>query len=296
MTGVLVLGSSGMLGSMLFEVLGSNPDLEVAGTAREPGDDRIRFDAEADSIEELLARGDWEWVINAIGVTKPHIDESDADSVSSANAVNAEFPHRLATAALPDRRVIAISTDGVFSGSAGPYDEAAAPNDPSVYGSSKASGELDEAGAVQLRCSIIGPEPRGGSSLLAWALSQPRGARIQGYENQLWNGITTWHFSKLCETIVLGRVEELPRPLHVVPADTVSKAELLRLLLAAYRRDDVTVEPAEAGDAADRRLATRHPEANARLWAAIGHDEPPAIAAMVEELAAAAPLSGEAGA
>ena len=288
MTGVLILGSSGMLGSMLVRVLGMNPSLHVNHTSRDP-DDRggLPFDVIDDSIDEVLGRGNWDWVINAIGATKPRIDDRDPKSVALATELNAKFPHRLAAAARPGQRIIAISTDGVFSGTAGPYDEAAIPDAHDLYGRSKAKGELTDRGVVQLRCSIIGPETHGPSSLLEWALSQPRGAQISGYTNQRWNGITTWHFAKLCEGLIVGDVGELPSPLHVVPANTVSKAELLRLSLRAFGRTDVKVSPVPADEGVDRTLTTCHPETNMRLWSAAGYSQPPTIDKMIEELALA---------
>jgi len=293
MTGVLVLGSQGMLGSMLVKVLGANPALDLAQTARRPGNrGGLAFDATNDSVEDLLEAGDWQWVINAIGLTKQHIDEDDPRSVEAAFEVNARFPQRLADAARAQRRIVSISTDGVFSGADGPYDEGASPDASDVYARSKREGELSGPGVVQLRCSVVGPEPNGSGSLLEWALSQPRGARINGYTDQRWNGLTTWHFAKLCEGMIRGPVGELPAPLHVIPRDAVSKAELLRLMLGAYGRDDVEVVPAQSGDAADRTLTTRHRDANRLLWAEAGWTEPPGVETMVSELAAVAPRNG----
>src|SRR5439155_27216813 len=94
MTEVLVLGSSGMLGSMVCGYLKQNRSLSVIGTTRE------RFDAEAFShgIAQPQAL-DADYIINCIGVIKPFCKDNDADGVRKAIAVNAVFPHRLGTAA-----------------------------------------------------------------------------------------------------------------------------------------------------------------------------------------------------
>jgi hypothetical protein len=74
----------------------------------------------------------------------------------------------------------------------------------------------------------------------------------------------------------------------VVPADRVTKAELLELALAAFGRTDVSVRHAPGpGAPVDRTLGTRDPEANQRLWRAAGYTGPPTIRAMLGELAAA---------
>jgi dTDP-4-dehydrorhamnose reductase len=276
-----------MLGRMVADVLGQNPELNVTSAARRPsGGNVISFDAEHDSVEPLIVDGRHEWIINAVGVIEPRIDESDPASVARAIAVNAAFPHRLAAAARQQRaRVIQIATDGVFSGSSAPYDEAARHDADGVYARSKSLGEVRASNVVELRCSVIGPEDPPARSLLGWALSQPPGGRIPGYTNHRWNGLTTLSFAKLCEGVILERGLNLPSPLHVVPGDAVTKAELLRLAVSAFGRDDVTVGDEPAPVAVDRTLATRHPEANRRLWSAAGYSEAPRIAAMVAELA-----------
>ena len=210
-------------------------------------------------------------------------------SVARAVDVNARFPLRLADAAAArGSRVVHATTDGVFSGRDGPYDEAARHDAGDVYGTSKSRGEAAGEHVVNLRCSIVGPEPGGGAprSLLGWLLAQPRGATLAGYDDQRWNGITTLHFAHLCAGIVRGG-DPPSGTRHVVPADVVTKAELLGLLARAHGRDDLTIVPGPSAAPADRSLATIDEDANAALWHAARYDRPPTIAAMVEELARA---------
>ena len=283
MTRVLVLGANGMLGRMVARVLASHPALEVVASTRQGSRAAIKFDSSCDSLREVLDATDCEWIVNAIGVLDSRIDEDDPQSVATAIDTNATFPNRLAAAA-GDRRVIQISTDGVFSGRDAPYDERALHDAPGVYARSKSLGEVSSPTLVNLRCSIIGPEEQPARSLLGWALSQPSGATITGYTNHYWNGITTYHFAKLCAATVLGTAPGLPGVLHVVPGDAVDKAELLRLLLSAFDRDDVTVVADPAPARVDRRLSTVYPEVNESLWAAAGYRSPPTIEEMVGEL------------
>lgn len=285
MTTVLVLGSHGMLGSMVARVLGESPNLSVTVAARAAGKRGVLdFDAQRDSVEDLLSGG-YAWIVNAIGIIKPLIDESDRASVARAIDVNAAFPYRLAAAARPGQRVIQIATDCVFSGGTGAYDEEA-PHDPlDVYGKTKSLGEVAARQFMHLRCSIIGPELEAPRSLLGWLLSRPPQAQLPGFTNHRWNGVTTWHFARLCEAVISKDLEDLPSPLHVLPGDTVTKAELLELALHAFGRSDAAVVPGPAETAIDRTLSTRYPEANHRLWAAAGYQEPPTVATMLEELA-----------
>ena len=290
MTKVLVLGAGGMLGGMVARVLAERPKLELTTAAR--GDRAVdasrhqRFDALHDPLDSLLGGGRYDWIVNAIGVIKPRIDEKNPASIDNAIAVNALFPYRLAReAAARGQRVIEVATDGVYAGAAGPYDESA-PHDPrDVYGKTKSLGEVPADNVWRLRCSIVGPERGPASSLLGWALGAEAGTELTGYDGHRWNGITTLHFARLCAAIVAG-AEVPPGLQHVVPADSVSKAELLELALEAFGRTDISVRRTPGpGAPVDRTLATRDPAANERLWAAAGYERPPTIEAMLHELA-----------
>jgi dTDP-4-dehydrorhamnose reductase len=285
MTNVLVLGANGMLGSMVVRVLAGYPDFDVVGTVRTGREGQPAFEVGRDSLEELLSSVRCDWILNAIGVLDRHITASDPASVASAITVNAEFPNRLAGATRGAQQVINFTTDGVFSGRRGPYDEMSEQDAAGVYARSKGLGEVQADNVVNLRCSIIGPEEPPAVSLLGWALSQPQGATITGFTNHQWNGLTTLHLAKICAALIAGDVPDLPSTLHVVPYDAVSKAELLRLSLEAFGRSDLTVSPRAAANAVDRRLSTAYPEINARLWAAAGYARPPAVSEMVIELA-----------
>jgi dTDP-4-dehydrorhamnose reductase len=285
MTRVLLLGANGMLGGMVSSLLGSNHDIEVVASTRRGGNGTLAFDAAQDSISELLDAARCSWIINAIGFLDNRIDEDDPDSLATAFDINAAFPNRLVEAAGRGRRVILVATDGVFSGQDAPYDERAPGDADGVYARSKSLGEVRSPNVVSLRCSVIGPEPPPARSLLGWALSQPAGATIPGYSNHRWNGITSLHFAKLCAGLILADDHDLPSLIHVLPDDSVSKAELLQLGLDAFGRSDVTVVPEPAPVAVDRTLATAYPEVNGRLWAAAGYPVPPTIAQMVTELA-----------
>ena len=268
---VLVLGAQGMLGSAVAA------ELRAAGhDVRAPA--RADFDAAVETPAPLLTGGPGT-VVNAIGVVKSRIDADDPASVDGAFEVNGRFPQRLARAAgVHGWRVIHPTTDAVFAGTDAPYDERARHDATDPYGQSKSLGEVEAPHVVNLRCSIVGPEPPPGRSLLAWMLNQPQGAQLDGYANQRWNGVTTLHLARLIRAAL---EQEVPNTLHLVPGDDVTKAQLLQAIASAYGRNDVAITPVDAPTATDLRLTTIHPEANAALWAAAGYPEPPTVAAML---------------
>lgn len=293
---VLVLGASGMLGSMVAEFLERDQSLEVTATVRS-----------AELAREVVARlrrasvfvldatrpsdlgpviGGAQWVVNAIGITKPHVRDDVPQEVERAVRVNALFPHELAAAAANEgARVLQIATDCVFSGREGRYLESSSHDPLDVYGKTKSLGEVRATNVHHLRTSIIGPEPKTRAFLLEWLRNQPRDAKVPGYTDHQWNGITTLHFARLCHAII--REEPvLPTLLHVMPANAVSKSELLGLIASAFGRRDVAVRPVASARRVDRTLATVDTTRNRALWVAAGYSEPPSIRSMIEELAA----------
>lgn len=294
---VAVFGATGMLGSMLTDVLARDPDLEVTATARNPelaqrGKDLLAnvnwriFDAEATVSEDALAFVEpCAWVINAIGVIKPLVHDDNPAEVERAVRINALLPYELARRTRGGCRVIQIATDCVYSGSRGRYSEKDPHDATDVYGKTKSLGEVRVEHVIHLRCSIVGPEPRAHRSLLGWFLSQEPGAEVNGFVNHLWNGLTTLHFARICRGIMKGG-PDVPRLQHIVPSDEVTKCDLLRLFARYFGRSDIRIRPQEAGQAIDRTLTTANQAANTAIWKAAGYPGPPTIADMVAELAA----------
>lgn len=252
---MIVLGGTGMLGSMVAKTLG------VYGT------DRADLDAERPQYSSYIAE-DHDYIVNCIGMIKPYCSDS-----GRAIRVNALFPHYL------PEGTIQIATDCVYSGMRGKYVETDPHDALDVYGKTKSLGEGSKL--KNLRCSIIGPEVKNHISLLDWFLAQEE--TVNGFTNHLWNGITTYHFAKIVGGIVAEEIE-LPYLQHIVPADVVTKSELLQIIAKAYKKD-ITIRETKAPYTVDRTLSTINPELNLRLWKAAGYDKPPTIREMVEELA-----------
>ena len=293
---VLVLGGTGMLGAMVADVLARDPEITLTVTARKPerkgieGPARsarcLRLDAESDqdSLPSMLSEG-FDWIVNAIGVIKPYIKDTDPIGTERAVRVNSLFPHCLARAAgavgIP---VLQIATDCVYSGKAGNYLEDAPHDALDVYGKSKSLGEVPTPAMHHLRCSIIGPEVSGHLSLLDWFRGQVKGAQLTGYSNHLWNGVTTYHFSRICQGIIHSG-HRPPARQHVIPSGMVTKAEMLETFAEVYERQDLRIQRGEAAAVIDRTLATQEQAANLTLWSAAGYPAPPTFRQMMLELA-----------
>jgi dTDP-4-dehydrorhamnose reductase len=281
-----------MLGSMVADVLSRDADLAVTATVRSdtapyaralPAADWASFDAEDPSSLDLLAGHGW--IVNAIGITKPLIRDDNAAEIERAIRVNSQFPQQLAARARAvGARVLQIATDCVFSGSRGAYTERDPHDALDVYGKTKSLGESVAPWVHNLRCSIIGREPKDFKFLVEWLVRQPAAASVNGYTNHRWNGVTTYHFARLVQGIIRAE-PELANVLHVVPADELTKAEMLAAIAKAYGRGDVGIRPTAADKVVDRTLRTVAPEVNAELWRLAGYPAPPTVSAMIEEMA-----------
>jgi dTDP-4-dehydrorhamnose reductase len=236
---ILVLGASGMLGRAVFRALREQPGWNVTGTQNN--------DPDAPSYMDLLETPEERWraviqnsydcIVNCIGILKPAVNEKDAWSLSRAIKVNAVFPHQLAEIARTTR-IVHMSTDGVFSGlSTRPYLENDATDCPDAYGKSKALGECPAKNVLNIRCSIIGRDPVGHKGLIEWVLGSAQGAELPGFENQMWNGVTTTQFGRLCRNILASgsfdHVRAISSVHHFCPNPPVTKYALLRMICEA---------------------------------------------------------------
>ncbi len=86
--------------------------------------------------------------------------------------------------------MINISTDCVFSGKKGNYNEEDIADAEDLYGKSKFLGEVYGKNCLTLRTSIIGRELSTEHSLIEWFLSNP-GGKVKGYKNAIYSGFPT---------------------------------------------------------------------------------------------------------
>ena len=165
MTRVLILGATGMLGTAVMnEFLNFEGDVVVTTRGKKleglPNSiSQLSFDATTDApAAAFKGLGKVDFVVNCIGIIKPHISDSDDKQRLNALQINSLFPQKLADwASETGAKVIQIATDCVFSGHKGSYLESDAHDALDVYGKSKSLGEVPNPSMLHLRVSIIGP-------------------------------------------------------------------------------------------------------------------------------------------
>ena len=231
MSRILILGSTGMLGTMVSRYFLNLKEYDVALTTRAPGQESdesyiFKYDASVDEVDSLIQKVNPDYVINCIGIIKPEIDEANQQSISNAININSYFPLQLSNNAEVHKfKYIQIGTDCVFSGKTGNYVESSFQDAEDVYGKSKIGGEVVHNYKKVVRASIVGPEIGEGKSLLNWFLSQEKN-EINGFKDHLWNGITTLNFAKIAHGMI--KSDTFSQNLqHLIPKDIVSKFTLL---------------------------------------------------------------------
>lgn len=281
---VLVLGSQGMLGSQVLRHL-QEEGHDVVGSSRRDG---IQFDAKVDSVDELLdasriTRGDF--VVNCIGLTKTHMRNESPENVKNAATLNVVFPASLAIGVEKlGARVIQVATDCVFSGSQGRYHENSAHDASDLYGKTKSLGEIDSPSVMHLRCSLIGPERASRNTLFfEWVRNLPIGSSVLGFTNHWWNGLTTDTFSRVVSGVIRDDMFSSGMQ-HLVPSDSLSKYELVKMVLSFLSRTDVHLEAHETDVKVDRTLTTNNPDSNCDLFLRAGFGQVPSIREMMEIL------------
>jgi dTDP-4-dehydrorhamnose reductase len=201
-----------------------------------------------------------------------------------ASLVNSAFPRDLARVAeQKNARVLQIATDCVFSGNRGHYLETDLHDAIDVYGKTKSLGEAESESVMHVRVSIIGRELNRSTHLLEWVLSQANNAVIPGYVDHFWNGVTTKHFAKMAHGIITSDTFK-PGVSHLVPANELSKAELVREIASTFGRLDLKIDDTESGHPTNRTLGTSDPVFNQVLWEVAGYREIPTIHQLVSEL------------
>lgn len=259
---VLILGATGMLGYSLFSNLAENPSFNVTGTVRSLTGKAAFFTkyqkqllqgidvTDIASIEQAIIKVKPEVVINCIGLIKQH---DIAKQHVATIEINALLPHQLA--ALCEKhgaRLIHFSTDCVFDGKQGMYQEDDLPTATDLYGKSKCLGEVNYGRHLTLRTSIIGHELDSAVSLVDWFLSQ-RGA-VNGFSKAVFSGLPTCFIAKLLAEKILNNPQFCG--LYHLSVEPIDKYRLISLVAEVYGKDIIINESPQL--VIDRSLDSSH--------------------------------------
>lgn len=242
---ILILGASGLIGHKLFQTIqtaGHNTYGILHGQKSAfPNIEFLQSDVIIESVEAtdfdkfhgILYAIKPDVVLNCVGITKRRDEVNDPVYALSVNSL---FPHKLANLAKDmNFRVIHFSTDCVFNGEIGNYNEDSNTTGEDAYGKTKALGEIRYPHTLTIRSSFIGRELAGKTELLEWLISQ-NGKTIKGFTKAWYSGVSTTFMAKT----ILDIIENHPdiSDLHQLSTpEPISKYDLLCLARDAFKLD-----------------------------------------------------------
>ncbi len=231
---VLILGADGMIGHKIYQSL-SNNGLDLIVSSRKEKDNLnidftdsslFVFDIFKDNIEVFLKFYKPDFIINCIGITTRRFGNIDIDKIHYCNS---NLPHALSKwVEKNNSKLIHFSTDCVFSGTNGNYEEESLTDATDVYGASKAEGEvLNSDNTLTIRTSMIGREVYNHTELLEWVLSR-NNKEINGYVKAIYSGVTTCWMGEVITKIIKENIHL--SGLYNISSSPISKYDLITMI------------------------------------------------------------------
>jgi dTDP-4-dehydrorhamnose reductase len=233
---VLILGASGLLGNSIIKSFKEKNEIIQFPIFRKQSRNllsknknikpRICKNLNIKKLDKIFKLIRPDFVINCISsrkliakYTKPILE------------LNSFFPHKVNFLCMKySSKFINISSDGIFSGLRGNYNEEDQPDAQDIYGLSKFLGETYGKNSVVIRTSFIGHESFNKNGFLEWFLRQKN---CNGYSNYKYSGLTS---NSLAEII---RDEIITRPklngIFNLCSYPITKYKLLVLISKIYK-------------------------------------------------------------
>jgi dTDP-4-dehydrorhamnose reductase len=232
---ILILGGDGMLGHQLLNSFKEKFEVKVTLRKNIKEYTHYKIFTESNSFDHVDVR-DFEKLASVIETYKPNVlinavgivkQRKDSKEIIPSLEINALLPHKLSLECSKyNTRVIHISTDCVFSGKTGMYNEDSFSDADDIYGRTKFLGELSLNNCLTLRTSIIGRELSRHKSLLDWFLAQNQ--PIKGFKNAIFSGFTTIELAKIIEMMIIKYPEA--SGIYNVSSEPINKYDLLKMI------------------------------------------------------------------
>lgn len=238
---IIVLGSTGMLGSQVFDHF-FKKNYEITGTFRGKLPEKMKekySEKKFIKVDDIFSKNfldklkKYDCIINCIGVIKQNtnIDKK------ALFRINSSFPfHVFQSIKNTNTYFIHLSTDCVFSGRVGNYNEAHIPDPIDDYGLSKLFGEVKGNNVLVIRTSIIGHELNSRKSLVDWFLGQKE---IEGFSKAYFTGLPTEEIAEIIEKYL---IPNKITGLYHIAGNKISKHELLCLVNDTYQANVIIRE------------------------------------------------------
>jgi dTDP-4-dehydrorhamnose reductase len=251
---IVIVGAGGKVGSALTSMILAETTASVrAITSRElkPADrltveridvhDRIELKRAVMSAMPTA-------IINCAAMTAVDACETDRAAAWAANVTLVEQLARLCR--ITDSRLIQLSTDYVFDGEEGPYDEKAIPRPINYYGRTKLAGEnaalSGGVDAAIVRTNVVYGHDPSHHDFVQWVLSRYTDSSPFTVVDDQWSNPT------FVDDVALAVLRILERRrtgiYHVGGADYVSRIEFARRIATLFRLDASLIRAIHTSD------------------------------------------------
>lgn len=221
---ISILGARGMIGSGLTRYLRN-----IGYTVNELTRAQFSLDASDNLIEicDKLSKNphylEADWLVNCLGIVKQFSNRYSEQHIEFVNGIFPQYLSEITNA--HNKKLLHISSDCVFSGLKGNYNENDRPDATDIYGISKALGDMISDDSLVIRTSTIGVEHGLGHGLLSWYSSQVM--PVDGYLNAIYSGLSLKELSRSIHHLWGAN---LKRGLYNVSSEPISKFDLLHLM------------------------------------------------------------------
>ena len=239
---IIVLGSSGMIGHMIYHFLKKTNKFllfNLAGSRKINNKTTIIDVQDFEKIKIYIDEIKPDYIINCIGIL---INESKKN-LKKAIYLNALFPHLLDDLSFKlNYKLIHISTDCVYSGNKEePYTEFDEKDGLGNYSKTKGLGEIINDKNLTLRTSVVGPELKiDGEELFNWFMLQNE--IINGFTNVFWSGISSLELAK---AVLWGIENDIKGLYNLTNGIRISKNDLL-MIMNKYSKKKIKINPIES--------------------------------------------------
>jgi dTDP-4-dehydrorhamnose reductase len=144
---ILITGSNGLLGQKLVELITNKKEYNLVATAR--GNNRLPFAdhykfvpmdiTSAEEVRNIISQVQPDYIIHTAAMT--NVDQCETEKTLCIQQNVDAVKYIAEAAAQNNAHLIHLSTDFIFDGADGPYDEHAKANPLSYYGESKQAAE-----------------------------------------------------------------------------------------------------------------------------------------------------------
>lgn len=247
---IILFGSTGMLGRYIYKYFKNNTSIIVSTIDFRITNETI-YDIERHledcNIDENTC------IINCIGII-PQRKKIEPYNYNEYLLINSLLPSLLSIYSKKYKsKMIQPTTDCIYNGINGLYNEYYKADNTDIYGISKYLGENCEATII--RTSIIGFEIKNKKSFIEWVLSNNKNT-VYGWNNHLWNGITCLEYCNIIKQIIEKDLFWTGIR-HIMSPNYKSKYEMINIIKKEMNLDIEVIE-SKTDIKIDRRLETIH--------------------------------------